>query len=91
MPDDVLNTALFKKNGNTFTAMQDSVIFGYDIKKGDLLRNEQCEYGDILESAEIIDKKIANKNLRVSLYHLDTVTLKKYSTHEMESIFNALR
>jgi hypothetical protein len=91
MPDAVLNTALFKKNKNVFTAVQDSIIFGYDIKKGDVLRNEQCDYDDILKSAQIINEKISNKSYRVSLYHLDTLTLKKYSTHEMENIFNALR
>jgi hypothetical protein len=91
MPDAILNTPLFKKNGNVFTAIQDSIIFGYDIKKDDLLRNEQCDYEDILKSTELISGKMANKNLRVSLYHLDTLTLKKYSTHEMENIFNALR
>jgi hypothetical protein len=91
MPYAVLNTALFKKNKNIFTAVQDSIIFGYDIKKGDVLRNEQCDYDDILKSAQIISKKISNKSYRVSLYHLDTLTLKKYSTHEMENIFNALR
>jgi hypothetical protein len=91
MPDSILNAPLFKKNGNIFTAIHDSIIFGYDIKKDDVLRNEQCDYEDILESAELISKKISNKNLRVSLYHLDTLTLKKYSTHEMENIFNALR
>ncbi len=91
MPDATLNTTLFKKNGNVFTALQDSIILGYDIKKGDLLRNEQCDYEDILKSAKLISEKVANNKLRVSLYHLDTVTLKKYSAHEMENIFNALR
>jgi hypothetical protein len=91
MPDAVLNTALFKKKKNVFTAVQDSIIFGYDIKKGDVLRNEQCDYDDILKSAQIISEKISNKSYRVSLYHLDTLTLNKYSTHEMENIFNALR
>jgi hypothetical protein len=91
MPDAVLSTTVFKKNGNMFTALQDSLIFGYDIKKGDMLRNEQCDYDDIIKSAKLINEKIANKNCRVSLYHLDTVTLKKYSTNEMENIFNALR
>jgi hypothetical protein len=91
MPDSILNTTVFKKNGNTFTALQDSLIFGYDIKKGDMVRNEQCDYDDIIKSAKLINEKIANKNCRVSLYHLDTVTLKKYSAHEMENIFNALR
>ncbi len=91
MPNASLNTTLFSKNANVFSALQDTVIFGYDIKKGDILRNEQCDYKDILQSAKLISEKIANKKLRVSLYHLDTVTLKKYSTHEMENIFNALR
>jgi hypothetical protein len=91
MPDDILNTTVFNKKDNTFTALQDSLIFGYDIMKGDVLRNEQCDYDDIIESAKLINEKIANKKRRVSLYHLDTVTLKKYSTHEMENIFNALR
>jgi hypothetical protein len=91
MPDAILNTAIFKKNGNAFTALHDSLIFGYDVKKDDMLRNEQCDYEDILKSAKLISEKVANTKLRVSLYHLDTVTLKKYSTHEMENIFNALR
>jgi hypothetical protein len=91
MPDATLNAALFKKSGNVFTALQDSIILGYDIKKDDVLRNEQCDYEDILKSTELLSGKMANKNLRVSLYHLDTLTLKKYSTHEMENIFNALR
>jgi hypothetical protein len=91
MPDGILSTALFKKSGNVFTALQDSIVLGYEIKKNDVLRNEQCKYGDILKAAQIISEKVSNKNLRVSLYHLDTLTLKKYSTHEMENIFNALR
>jgi hypothetical protein len=91
MPDGILSTALFKKSGNEFTALQDSIVLGYEIKKDDVLRNEQCDYNEILKTAELISEKISNKNLRVSLYHLDTLTLKKYSNHEMENIFNALR
>jgi hypothetical protein len=91
IPDTFLQTALFKKSENVFTALKDSLIFGYDIKKDDILRNEQCNYDDIVRSTQLINEKITNNNLRVSLYHLDTVTLKKYTTHEMENIFNAMR
>ncbi len=91
MPDTILSTSLFKKNGNVFAVLKDSIVFGYDIKKADILRNEQCEYDEILKATQLISEKISNKKLRVSLYHLDTVTLKKYTTHEMENIFNALR
>jgi hypothetical protein len=91
LPDNILNTSLFKKNVNTFKVLKDSIVLGYDFKSGDILRKEECKYNIILRAAKLISEKITNINIRVSLYHLDTITLKKYSTYEMENIFNAMR
>ncbi|MEQ1554423.1 MAG: hypothetical protein ABL929_09610, partial [Ferruginibacter sp.] len=68
-----------------------TTIFVYKFKKNDLLLNEQTKYNQVLEAANILNKKIKNTNIKVSLFHLDTITLTKYTTNEMENIFNAMR
>ncbi|NOU38953.1 MAG: hypothetical protein HOO89_09585 [Ferruginibacter sp.] len=91
IPDSLLSSKLFSKNVNNYTALKDTTIFGYKFKKNDLLRNEQTKYNQVLEAANILNKKIKNTNIKVSLFHLDTITLTKYTTNEMENIFNAMR
>jgi hypothetical protein len=81
---------IFSKNGNKYMVLKDTMLNGYEFKKDDLLRNEQSNYNQVLKTSEIISEKISNKNLRVSLYHLDTLTLKKYTMYEMENIYDAM-
>jgi hypothetical protein len=90
LPDSLLTKDIFRKKDNRYVVLNDTVLNGYEFKKDDLLRNEQSDYTQILKASEIISEKLSNKNLRVSLYHLDTVTLKKYTTHEMENIYDAM-
>ncbi|MBL0145502.1 MAG: hypothetical protein IPP48_06815 [Chitinophagaceae bacterium] len=80
-----------KKNDNTFMLLNDTVLQGYNLKKGDVIRNEQSNYTEILSTANEVSKRLKNTLQRVSLYHLDSVILEKYSTHELETIYNSLR
>jgi hypothetical protein len=36
-----------------------------------------------------INNQLKNTEVSVSLYHLDSVTLNKYTTHELESIYRS--
>lgn len=76
---------------NRFQIKADTVINGIVLKQGDILRYENCSYEDIVQAAAILKEKINNKNFRLSLYHLDSLILSKYSTHEIENIFSSFR
>ena len=78
-------------NGNRYTLLKDTLLSGYELKKGDVLRDETSDYEVIINSAGTVAGKLRNTRLRVSLYQLDSVLLKKYSQHELETLYNSLR
>jgi hypothetical protein len=91
MPDEVLQSMAFTKNGNNYTAVVDMNVGGYEFKEGDVLRRENSDADVVLQCAKIVSDKLKNTRCRVSLYHLDSVLLSKYSTNELESMYNSLR
>ncbi len=90
LPDSLLQKNICKQDKNKFTILKDTTLNGYTFKKDDLIRNEQSDYAAILKAAELISEKLSNNQPRISLYHLDSLTLKKYSAHEMENIYNRM-
>ncbi len=91
LPDTLFNNSFTLKNDNRFTILKDTLLAGYNFKKGDVLRDEQSGYSEILSAAGEINKRLKNTRPRVSLYHLDSVILKKYTLHELETIYNSMR
>jgi hypothetical protein len=91
LPDSLLTGSFVTKNENRFEVLKDTLLQGYDLRKGDILRNEQSNYAEILSAAAAINARLKNTHPRVSLYHLDSVLLNKYSLHELETIYNSLR
>jgi hypothetical protein len=90
LPDAVFSNSFCTKTGNRYQVLKDILLQGYDLKKGDMLRDEQSDIKEVLAAAGEISRHLKNTPLRVSLYHLDSVILSKYSTHELESIYNSL-
>jgi hypothetical protein len=74
---------------NRFEIIVDTSINNVEFKKGDQLRYENSTYEDIIITAEMLAKKTNNNNARIALYHLDSIILNKYSTHEIEAIFRS--
>ncbi|HMU08952.1 MAG TPA: hypothetical protein PKC54_03035 [Ferruginibacter sp.] len=91
LPDKNLTDAFTIRAGNRYEILKDTLLNGFDLKKGDIIRNEQCDVKEILSAAAEVNRLLKNTQLRVSLYHLDSVILNKYTTHELESIYNSLR
>lgn len=91
LPDDIFTDAFTVKKENRFELLKDTLIQAYDLKKGDILRSEQSDYSEILSAAGEINKRLKNTQPRVSLYHLDSVILNKYTFHELETIYNSMR
>jgi hypothetical protein len=90
LPDAVFSNSFSTKTGNRFQILKDTLLQGYDLRKADIIRDEQSDIKEVLAAAKEISKQLKNTQLRVSLYHLDSVILSKYTTHELESIYNSL-
>jgi hypothetical protein len=90
LPDKTFSSSFCSKTGNRYQVLKDTLLQGYDLRKGDMLRDEQSDIKEVLAADDEISRHIKNTPLRVSLYHLDSVILNKYSTHELESIYYSL-
>jgi hypothetical protein len=91
LPDAVFTNSFSTKKDNRYKLLKDTLLQGYDLKKGDVLRSEQSDYAEILSAASEINKRLQNTRPRVSLYHLDSVILNKYTLHELETIYSSMR
>lgn len=91
LPYNSLSAAFTKRTGNRYEILKDTLLSGFDLRKGDMIRDEQSGIKEILSAAREVSNRLKNTRLRVSLYHLDSVILNKYTTHELESIYNSLR
>jgi hypothetical protein len=86
----LMNSSLFRTTENRHEVLTDTVLHGYVFKKGDVLRDEQSTVKEITNSAANVSSKLSNKQVTVSLYHLDSHTLSKYDHNELEAIYNSL-
>lgn len=91
LPGEVFTNSFSNKTANRWQITRDTLLSGYDLRKGDIIRDEQSRYEEILLAAQTVNSKLKNTRLRVSLYHTDSLILSKYTTHELETIYNSLR
>ncbi|HQW84267.1 MAG TPA: hypothetical protein PK987_07405, partial [Ferruginibacter sp.] len=90
LPNMVFNNSFSQKKENRYVILKDTLLQGYNLQNGDIIRDEQSNYKEIISAAKAVNHQLKNTRLRVSLYHLDSVILNKYTNHELESIFNSL-
>ncbi len=91
LSSSIFTDAFTKKNGNRYEILKDTLLQGYELKKGDIVKDEQSNYDEIISAASEISNRLKNTQIRVALYHLDSVLLSKYTSHELENIYNSLR
>ena len=87
---DTYNTVLSATAADQFIFLKDTILNDIEFKKDDLLRREKSEYNEVVNAAAFISSKLKNSAPSLALFHLDSVTLKKFSTHELENIYNSL-
>ena len=89
---DVSGCGLFKQAGtNLFTCLQDSTWHGYRLQKDDIIRTEAPAYKDIEAMASYSARRIKNIDLNVILFACDSITLSKYSTNDLQAVYNCYR
>ena len=90
LQDDIFTRSFCTNKNGRIEILKDTLLAGYDLKKGDMLRTEESDISTILDGVKEVNLHLKNTQRRVSLYHLDSITLKKYTTHDLESIYNSL-
>ncbi|MBZ4190365.1 hypothetical protein [Niabella beijingensis] len=80
----------FRKSGWGYEVQKDTVLGGRLVKRGQFLRPENSDFSTVKTVGKQLSERISNRELRVALYHLDSLTLNKYSFYELENIFNGL-
>lgn len=84
------NSPLIKQSGNIFRVTEPCSISGYSFNAGDLIRDEEVTYKALISAESILTEKLNTRNLTIILYHLDSLTLSKFSIHELETVFDNL-
>lgn len=90
LPSSFLDSNLCKTDGNYKEMQVDTLLNGYELKKGDRLREEKSSYEEIMKAAAALKPQLITPEFKVVLYHLDATVLKKYSTDELEKIYSSL-
>ncbi|MBC7888945.1 MAG: hypothetical protein H7Z13_13795 [Ferruginibacter sp.] len=91
MPAAIFAHSFALKNNGRIEILKDTLLAGYELKKGDVLRTEESDITEVLAAATEINKRLKNTRLRVSFFHLDSVTLTKFTPNELESIYSIFR
>ena len=87
--DRLNNNPAVTADGNRYTFLRDTSIERYTFYTGDVLRDEQSAYKDIMAAARLVNRQLNNQSLSVILYHLDSLTLSKYPIHELEDMLHS--
>lgn len=89
---DVTNTSQFAVCGkNRYVALRDVPYRDKIIRAGDIIRQETSKACDILKIKKLIDARLAGRQHSNILYHLDSKNLSKYSSDEIDNIFDSNR
>ncbi|MEO5647182.1 MAG: hypothetical protein ABIQ56_02405 [Chitinophagaceae bacterium] len=89
--ENMLHNQVFHSTSfNRFKVLKDTIIEGYEFREADILRVEQSDYSEIIAAMKSIRKRLPAPEIRLTMYHFDSLTLSKYTVHEMETIFSGL-
>lgn len=86
-----LKELVLEKGDNKYLVKRDSIVNGFEFKMNDVIRHEKSDYKEVIAAANIIAKQLNSISFRVALFHLDSTVLKKYTTNELENIYNSFR
>jgi len=89
---DLSDTSRFyKASENRYKVTKSTYLQGYYLYAGDVIRLEDSPIQEVQAAAALLNKLSDEKDLTVSLYHLDTKTLSNYSYDQLQSIYDQFR
>jgi hypothetical protein len=74
----------------TFSANQSFFYKGFYFMKDDIVRIEDVTAKDCQAAAEQLEENVDNISRTIAIFHLDTLTINRYETKDLEEVFNTL-
>ena len=91
-PDMLSGNKLFRHStGNLYTCLHDTVWSGYPLRTNDEVRAEAAAGKDLEEVAVFTSRRLMKTDINVTFFSCDSITLSKYSTDELETVYNTYR
>lgn len=91
LPDDRLdNPVLVQKEGNQSVILKDTLLYGYELKKGDVIRTEKSRYEEIIGATKLLSPILKSPRFTVTLFHLDARVLAQFNTDQLRDIYQSL-
>ena len=90
-PLSLKNNENFSRHGNTFYCNRDTLLHNYYIHKGDKIRAEMPNLQEIDKLAKFASQQDNSRSLNIVFFHLDSLNLSKYPSHELETILDNFR
>ena len=72
---------------NRYQVIKSTYLNGYYLYASDIIRLESVSVDQLIASKAFLNNAFSNSNRTVSLYHLDTATLKHYTYEDLEVLF----
>lgn len=89
---ELADRKLFMPTGTfTFTCRHDTILNGYPLREGDVIRRETTGPALLKQAAQLIARQRQQYEPTIIFYHLDSLTLSKYTIDELEDIYHLFR
>ncbi len=86
--EELRDTSRFQLlSDHQYEVKQSTYLNGYYLYASDRLRLESVSSADLAKAAHLLTETFRPANFSVSLYHLDTATLKHYTHEELQDVF----
>lgn len=83
------NNPLFRKRGtNTYECRHDTVFQDHRLRMHDVIRVEESDPETLNYVAAYTAARIRNDSLNIIFFSCDSITLSKYSLHELEAVYH---
>jgi hypothetical protein len=75
-------------NSNTFTAQEDTLLFGLSVHRGDEFHVETSQPEDVLDVRNEVLSQIRNRNISLTFYHLDSNVLSSFDPSIKNNLYD---
>ncbi|SDZ90892.1 hypothetical protein SAMN05192529_10414 [Arachidicoccus rhizosphaerae] len=87
---DLRDSSIFEPIGqHLYRIKVDTLWHGYPLKNTSIIRHESCSPDQLYQLAQLIQGKTHHTTTLI-FYHLDSLTLTKYTNNELEKIYNTV-
>ncbi len=72
----------------TYMVMADHYLESHELKRGDRIRLETSRHDEIMKVKQLAETVLKQEEYSVILYHLDSLTLSKFTGNEIEKLYS---